>query len=616
MVEDSMVNPTRWIRPLPERLINKIAAGEVIERPAAVLKELVENSLDAGSTQIDIIVEKSGTRRIVVIDNGCGINPDQIEIAFARHATSKISNFDDLDQLRSFGFRGEALPSIGSVSKTRMVSKTAEADTAMEIIIEAGVVRSLKPASAPIGTRVEVENLFFNTPARRKFLKSETTEAQHLTRNATALALSTPEVAFSYIINNRKLFSLTPRENDPETRVARLLLAGSADQLFHAETATNELKVQAYLSFPLFCRRNQYGLYIFINNRYIKSPTLVHAVTSGYAELLERGSYPAGAVFLTLNPAEVDVNVHPTKAEVRLSDERRIHDILHHIVRRSLRESGQLPTPRIVAGEQKALSDGHTAQEALRRLQSPSIPRPASTNTSLLRELYGKDEKPIAAANMPLPPVSENEPIISDRQTIRPDNGLPDFDAAIFMGRFSGVYLLFAGGDQLYIVDQHAAHERIIYEETMRNVEDGSGVSQNLLFPVNVDLPADQYALYENAAAVLKAAGFETEPFGPSTVMLSAVPSVLAKQSPERVFMGILADVEAARKAGSDLKKGIAQSIACRASVMAGDRVTEEEARALLRQLAQTKSRHSCPHGRPVILTITKYELDSKFGRK
>ena len=261
MTADLKKSERRWIRPLPERLINKIAAGEVIERPSAVLKELVENSLDAGASRIDINIEKSGLKLISVIDDGCGIDPDQIEIAFARHATSKIKDFNDLEALLSYGFRGEALPSIGSVSKTKMISRTAEAEAGREIIIEGGVVQSVKPTASPKGTKIEVSDLFFNTPARRKFLKTETTEARHLTRTATAMALGASATAFSYTINGRRLFVLNKNEANQKERVSSLLFGDYKTPLFGIEYKSDLLEIGGFLSYPDNCRRNRYGLY-------------------------------------------------------------------------------------------------------------------------------------------------------------------------------------------------------------------------------------------------------------------------------------------------------------------------------------------------------------------
>jgi DNA mismatch repair protein MutL len=605
-----------WIRPLPERLVNKIAAGEVIERPAAVLKELVENSLDAGATRIEIIIEKSGTKLISVIDNGCGVEPEQIEIAFARHATSKISNFDDLENLRSYGFRGEALPSIGSVSRTRMVSKTDAVETGREIIIEGGVVQSIKPISAPNGTRVEVGELFFNTPARRKFLKAETTEARHLTRNAIALALSAPAVRFSYTLNGRNLFSLDDSHSNLMRRTAHLILGKDNARLAEIVSDTEGVKIVGFLGYPEQCRQNQYGLYLFINNRYIRSQTIMHAVMAGYGELLPRGQYPSGAVFLNIEPTHVDVNVHPTKTEVRLSDEKMIHDLLYHAVKRSFRQSLSAISPSANNSESAPMMD-ITAAEAIRRLRETGPVKVPDSTLAHLKELYGNN-KPAPETNIELPIVMTDSGLVQTggQETYIRSASKPGDKVVTYLGQFAGLYLVYTVGEGLLIIDQHAAHERVLYEENLKVMESGRAVSQNLLFPVNVELSPDRYALYEESSEILRAAGFSTDPFGSRTILLSAVPSTLSKKSPEKLFLSIIDDVEIIRRAEKDIKKVIAQSMACRAAIMAGDRITSEEALSLLNNLMATENRHCCPHGRPTIITLTKGDLDDRFGRK
>jgi len=602
-----------WIRPLPERLVNKIAAGEVIERPAAVLKELVENSLDAGAGRIEVIVEKSGTKLITVIDDGCGINAEQLEIAFARHATSKISNFDDLDNLRSYGFRGEALPSIGSVSRTRMITRTTDADAGTEIYIEGGVVQKVKPTASPKGTTVEVNDLFYNTPARRKFLKAESTEARHLTRNAIALALGAPDVRFAYKINGRQLFSLDEQHRDMNRRTAALLLGNNKDSLIEVRSESTALNMRAYLSSPENARQNQNSLYVFINKRFIKSASIVHAVKIGYGELLPKGNYPIGAVFLEIDPGKVDVNVHPTKAEVRLSQERQIHDIVYQAVKRTLRGEANLYQTEVIKSDSTATR--MTADEAIRRARAYRSPTEAQT---VIKEMYDNQN----ASSDSYTRIGDSE-IFAQAETVK--TTLKEISSTgheieagrlIYIGCLSELYLLFKQDSNLILVDQHAAHERILFEEILKAMEHGAATSQNLLFPVNIELSPERFALYEESQKVLTSIGFVIEPFGTSAVLLSAVPISLSRKSPEKVFGSILEDVENLQKAGYELKKAVAESMACRAAVMAGDRLTEEEALQLFRQLLKSENKHSCPHGRPTFLKISKNELDAKFGRK
>ena len=602
----------RWIRPLPERLINKIAAGEVIERPSAVLKELVENALDAGAGSIDITVEKSGLKSIGVLDNGCGIAAEQVEIAFSRHATSKIRDFNDLEVLTSYGFRGEALPSIGSVSRTRMVTRTAEAETGTEIIIEGGVTRAVRPVAAPTGTKIEVGDLFYNTPARRKFLKAEATEARHLTRTATAMALAAEQVRFSYRLNGRKVFLLETGADNPGRRTATLLTGDSGTPLVELEHSSEGMRISGFVAFPDACRQNRYGLYIFINRRHIQSPTLFHAVRSGYGEMLPGNFYPVGAVFLDIDPVRVDVNVHPTKAEVRLSEERMIHDLLFHTVRRTLRGSDDLPGSHLLESN---LSGGGklTPAEAIRRLRKHEETSHIDNDTpAFLDKLYRPtDSISSAAGNAP------GAGDIAERPATDPETFSPaPYGGVSFLGRIDDLYLIFRTGHELVIIDQHTAHERVLYEQHLRAVNKGGAISQNLLFPININLAPDRYAVFEEAADYLKAIGFIAEPFGGTTVILSAVPTVLTKKSPEKMFHEILSDVEQLRQGGQDLKKAVAQSVACRSAVMAGDRLTADEALGLFRELMKAENRHCCPHGRPTILKITRDELDQKFGRK
>jgi len=597
-----------WIRPLPERLINKIAAGEVVERPASVVKELVENALDAGADRIEIIIEKSGTRLIKIVDNGWGIGEDQIEIAFSRHATSKISEFDDLDRIESYGFRGEALPSIASVSRMRMVSRPREADSGIEIVFEGGVLQSKKLIAAPPGTTVEVENLFFNTPARRKFLKAETTEARHITRVAMAMAMARYQVGFSYQMNDRQVFAL-PNGLGLGERVSGLLAPGKKFVAVSGEIGS--VKVLGYVGLPELAQSNRNSQFIFINGRYIQSPTLSHALASGYGELLPRGNYPIGAVLLQVDPSELDVNVHPAKTEVRLSRERDVYDVVHRQVKEALHREGVIPTFQVPTKSSFSVSVPDSPSLPARQNVIPGVLSRSSFSTEQLGAIY---------RNAPAVPASR------EAQVVRVDTStgeiLDDTAPAAtagpslrLIGRFDDLYLLFQCDADLLLIDQHTAHERVLYEETLARMEAQNGVGQNLLLPVNVELGAEQMALFAESRDILTQTGFAIEPFGGATVRIEAVPAILSKKSPEPSLRAILDDLASLRKSGCDLKKAVAQSVACRSAVMAGDKLTDREAIAVVERLLACDNRYSCPHGRPTFIKLSRRDLDKQFGR-
>jgi len=608
----------RWIRPLPERVVNKIAAGEVIERPSAVVKELVENALDAGADRIDIVVEKSGVKLLRVVDNGCGIPEDQIEIAFGRHATSKINAFDDLESLASYGFRGEALPSIASVSHLRMVSRPADQPAGAEIVYEGGVLQSCRPTAAAFGTIVEAADLFYNTPARRKFLKAETTEARHISRIATALAIGRPDVGFSLKTNGRMLFNLASRQTLAE-RVDTLL--GSGRKFLAFATQGTPVVVEGCIGAPEVVQNNRNGQYFFVNGRYIFAPILSHAFGAGYGELLVPGGFPVGALLLTIDPAEIDVNVHPSKTEVKLSRDREVHDAVVAAIRDALRRDGVIPDFK--GGPSARATESDQPPRFSRSGSShviPGIGGGTPAGAEFLSELYRSTKIDRAASdNAPLVTVNTETGEIVER----PSEDLPgrtesEVGPSVgfrLVGRFGDLYLILQAGDDLYIVDQHTAHERVLYEETLRQIETDGVTAQSLLFPVQVELSPDQAALFDETAEVFSRSGFTVSPFGGRMVNIEVVPAVGRGKSPETMLRRVLDDVASLRRAGHDMKKAMAQSIACRAAVMAGDRLSDEEARHLLERLLRCDDRYSCPHGRPTFIRISREDLDRRFGR-
>ncbi len=627
-MKDSLTDKTTIprIKPLPARVINKIAAGEVVERPASVVKELVENAVDAGADRIDIIIEKSGTKLIKIVDNGCGIDEEQIEIAFSRHATSKIASFDDLNSLLSYGFRGEALPSIASVSRLRMVSRTHEARVGTEIIYEGGVLDSMKPTAASPGTVVEVENLFYNTPARRKFLKAETTEARHISRTATALAIGRYDIGFSLTMNGRKLFSL-PSGSSLKERVAGLL--GPNQEFVKVECEIGPIKVAGCIGLPDMVQNNRYGQFIFINGRFIHSPTLSHALAAGYGELIPRGMFPVGALLLTVDPAEVDVNVHPAKTEVRLSREREIHDALRHLVKEALRQDGIIPSFKATEPLKATESSQHSdpREPSLKegsRSQIPGVRQEQRFDTNLLSELYKTPDvqaaKPASSSALREQEIvkvdKKTGEVLETEQEPSPVTPTPEAPESFrLVGRFSDLYLLVQSGEDLYVIDQHTAHERVLYEETLPLIETQGVNGQNLLFPVQVELTPEQLSVFDEALELLNHSGFTVSHFGGRMVNIEAVPSILSKKPPDRTFLKVIDDIASLKKAGYDLKKAMAQSIACRSAVMAGDRLTDDEAIHLVSRLLKCQDKYSCPHGRPTFIKISKADLDKQFGR-
>jgi len=604
------------IRQLDRVLINKIAAGEVIERPASVVKELVENSFDSGATAVDIVAEKSGTTYISVSDDGCGIPAEQVRLAFSRHATSKISDLDDLFAVQSYGFRGEALPSIASVSHLTMTTRHRDEKEGTRIVIEGGNEIECRPMAAPAGTKVEVSHLFFNTPARRKFLRSEATESRQIIRVAERMALGKPSVAVNLNLNQRKVFRLH-RDQPTDERMASLF--GIKDKsIVEYDVELGGVSYLVYLAHPDQARNDRTRICLFINGRSVTSPSLMHAVTSGYGEFLPAGRFPLATVFVTIDPQRLDVNVHPTKAEVRLSEERAIHDNLFRIVKKALRDW------RLVPGVSQAPKGNFYPQQgsglpSAGNFKSNNVPRndpglfknrTRADNSvadaeafQISREVYN----PAACDNTQ--PVSETE----SYEPVRPEDVAED--EVNYLGKAGRLYLVVMIAGELYVIDQHAAHERVLYERCLDQVERGSAAAQKLLFPESIELSGEEFVTFESSREVLNKMGFEIEGFGSRAIIVNAIPPVFKNGNPSLIVREMLDDINQLNKAGGELIKSVAQSLACRASVMAGDRLSSEEVVSLIKRLFATNNPYCCPHGRPTFIKISQEELDGRFGR-
>ena len=593
------------IRILPDQLIHQIAAGEVVERPAAVIKELIENSLDAGATRVDVEVEEGGVRLIRIRDNGHGIERDELLLALARHATSKISTIDDLEQVASLGFRGEALPSIASVSRMRVTSRTPTSPMGYAITADNGTFSDPEPAPHPVGTTVEVRDLFFNVPARRKFLRAERTEMQHLERTLERLALSRFDVGFSLSSGKRKVADYPPAADQDQRheRVAQIMGAEFLGQSLFIDHTSGTLRLWGWICLPTAARGVADLQYFYLNGRMLRDRLLTNAVRLGYQDVLFGGRYPAYALFIELDPRQVDVNAHPAKLEVRFRDGRYVHDFVFRTIERVLRETrpggeSALPPPTSInallqAGAATGMWPASSGGMAATYRQQSSLTLPvAEAVPSYLGSIAE------TAHSQPEPPAD-----------------VPPLGFAI--AQLRGVYILSQSPAGLILVDMHAAHERTLYERMKAALGTGAIPSQPLLVPQSCTLTSADADLLEEHAALLKETGLEVERAGPRAVVVRAVPAVLQRLDAMALLSALVADL---REHGATRKVDIAinemlGTMACHAAVRANRNLTLPEMNALLREMERTVRADQCNHGRPTWTSLSMADLDRLFLR-
>jgi DNA mismatch repair protein MutL len=616
------------IRQLPQSLVNKIAAGEVVERPASVVKELMENAVDAAATRIDVALAQGGLELVRVVDNGGGIPAGELPLAVASHATSKLTEADDLFRVATLGFRGEALASIAEVSRLVLRSRTAESPGGAEIEVTGGRAAEPAPCGCPVGTAVEVHNLFFNTPVRRKFLRSMQTEFGHASEAFTRIALAAPRVHFTLRHNERPVFELAAADGLLE-RIARFFGRELAESLIWVESSDGPVRISGYVAHPGQSRSHNRMQYFFLNGRHIRDHALQHALGEAYRGLLMTGRH--AIAFLSLEmPAElVDVNVHPTKLEVRFQDSGRLYSQLLATLRRKFLTS-DLST-RVQAAGQEDPSGGHDEAQAaaLRQqlvdwakgkiaswppaaagpppsgqaaLDSPHAPGLGGGRPLELRSLH--PSWPPAHAPSAQPP---GERAAAAAPSDRPTQAL----------QIHNRYLVAETREGVTIIDQHALHERILYEQLRSRIEAGLVETQSLLVPEPVDLaPAEAAAALENQD-LLGQLGMKIESFGGETVLITGFPAMLANMNPVEVLRGLVERLLSGGKQPDrrDLLDDLLHTIACKAAVKAGDRLAPDEIAALLEQQHLVDDPHHCPHGRPTALVFTREELDRQFRR-
>jgi DNA mismatch repair protein MutL len=610
------------IRILPEILANKIAAGEVVERPASVVKELVENALDAQSSRILIDIEGGGRSLIRVADNGHGMGHDDALLALERFATSKIRSDRELFAIRSLGFRGEALPSMASVSKMTLVSRPAGAESGVEVRIEGGKIVQVTDAGAPVGTMVSVAQLFFNTPARRKFLKTVNTEMGHIADVAAGMALGRPEVHFR-LTHNGKLVKQWPKSGDAAQRAAGVFGQISAGELIRLDAPDGDLALNGYLAPARQARKSSRGVYLYVNGRRVRDRVVQHALFEGYGGRLMKGQFPLAVLFIELPFDRVDVNVHPTKHEIRFADQRQVHQAVCNAVAAALsRADRKLWAVNTDAGTSKegaAVADPGAAYGALHRdgprLLKDSEPfAPPRASAPEMPAAPPVEPDKLAAGIVHPPSTPEALPSIEPPE----QSGLWSggrFAQLTVIGQFHGTYIICQNEQGLVLIDQHAAHERIVYEELQQRA--GRIDSQRLLVPETVELGYAEAQLLEQLAPRLNEMGLELEPFGGNTFVIKAVPAVLDDRDIASLVIEI-ADRASAVGSAAGLDKILDECrmvMACHHAVRARHRLSQEQIAHMLARMDRCDAPSHCPHGRPTWIQWTVKELERAFKR-
>jgi DNA mismatch repair protein MutL len=596
----------RRVRVLPAALADQIAAGEVVERPASVVKELVENALDAGAKRVDIEIDAGGRRLVRVVDDGCGMPPEDARLALRRHATSKIAAAEDLWGLATFGFRGEALPSIAAVSRLTLATRTPDAIAGFKLTVEAGTETDAREAGMPPGTQVEVRDLFFNTPARAKFLKSEATEKTNVSEVVLRLALAHPETHFRLRVAGSIALDLPPHRDLGE-RVRAALARRGAGALHEASGEENGHRVRAFLAAPEEASNTARSTFLFVGGRYIRDRSLLHALSLGYGAVLERGRYPLAALFVELPGGEVDVNVHPQKLEVRFARAQEVYAAVRHVVGGAIARA-----PWLRSGD---------SSRPMRTFTRPPAPRPAVEADAPLVIDAGavafarpmQSRLPLRARDAAPEPSADGAPA-----SVGAWSAPRFFTGLTYVGQVHKTYLVCEAPDELVLVDQHAAHERVAYGRLRAAHARRQMPRQQLLFPIPIEVdPAEAVAAAE-ASDVLGALGFEVARSGPSEVSVRAVPEPLKDADPKPLVREVLAELSE----GAPLREGdlarvdhILATIACHSVVRAGDVLGRTEALALLAQLDDVDLASHCPHGRPVLLRLPRAEIERRFGR-
>ena len=570
------------IQVLDDHTINQIAAGEVIERPASVVKELVENSLDAKAKNIWIRVEEGGTSLVMVRDDGEGMDSEDATLAFQKHSTSKIRSFDDLQDVNTSGFRGEALPSIASVSRLRITTCKKGNDVGTRITIEGNNNLEVEEHAAPQGTTIEVADLFFNTPARSKHLKRTSTELQHIVKIVTTEAIRRPDVAFNLVHGERKLIDAPA--SDLKTRIGVLLGREASKELIEMSGESEDVKLEGFLTRPAVSRKSMAGLYLHINGRPVQARNICYSIKGAYGSLLHDGHFPIGALFLEIPAKDVDVNVHPAKTVVRIAREEKVNKEMRKIIKNVLSEQALIANINLENTKTDSIF-GTPVPNAVPRSRST----PVNSIDSLQQEFDVKLNEEEVETNMP---------------SMRP------------LALIENKYIVAMGLDGLYIIDFHAAHERVMYERLKDQARFKRIGKQDLLKPISLELSKSESTAFKEMLPQINDMGFDVEKFGPSSFMIRSVPALLAGSEPERIREAIDDIVESgSMKSAEEKHTYMMYTVACHSALRAGDKLTMAQMEFVIREMESIPNPYACVHGRPTVMTITPSELDKKFKR-
>jgi DNA mismatch repair protein MutL len=602
------------IKILPQSLSNKIAAGEVVNRPESVVKELMENSIDSGADRITLIIKDAGKNLIQVIDNGSGMNEEDALMCFQRHSTSKINSAEDLENITTLGFRGEALASIASISQVEMKTKTAGDETGSLIRIEGNEVTGSSRSQCDTGTSISIKNLFYNTPARRNFLKSNQTEFRHIYETFIRQAISHPEIAFTFFNNDDKIFEL--EKEDLQTRLRNIFTQDFSDALIDVNYGNEIINVSGFISKPNFTKKAKQDQYLYLNGRYFQNRNLNYAVYTGYDELITKGNYPSFFLFLKVDPGKVDVNVHPSKMEVKFEEESAVFGFIRNAVRDSLKRSDIVFD--IQFGDNLNLQ-GDTESFQFKG-SSGTIFKKDSPGQAF--EQLRKDEKPVASIHSifeAMSPVvekdkldffetrSENENIFEHKKSE---------DTHFNVWQYQKKYIMCQTEAGLMIIDQHAAHERILYERALNTLRSQSSFSQQLLIPINIKLSKIDSQIALSLKDELVNLGFNMKFQNDGQIEISGVPSDVKVGNENKIFQELIDQFkEYELKLNLEKRDNVAASFACRSAIKSGDKLSYHEMVGLIDELFASQMPYVCPHGRPTVIRITTDELDRRFSR-